>query len=231
MFTFAVPQQAVVPVLDEKDLYFPVHRIYCVGRNYGAHDLEMGGTGKPTPCFFSKPADAVFPIGPKETGSVPFPSATEDLNHEVELVIALGKGGRNIAVEQALEHVWGWAVGVDLTRRDLQAAAKAAGRPWESAKGFDASAPISHIRPKARAADMDAADLWLYVNNNERQKGRTSDMILNVAELIADISRLWTLQPGDLIFTGSPGGAGHLNRGDLVRAGVAGVGVLEFRLI
>lgn len=230
MFVFSVCPQPVVPILDKTDALFPVHRIYCVGRNYGAHDLEMGGSGRPVPFFFSKPADAVVAIGPKETGRVRYPSATGQLHHEVELVVAIGKRGRDIACEQALDYVYGWAVGVDLTRRDLQAAAKAKGQPWDPAKGFDQSAPISHIRPIERACNMDAVDLWLYVNNRERQKGNTADMIHSVREVIAAASRLWQLEPGDLIFTGSPAGVGPVERGDVVRAGIGGVGVVEFRV-
>lgn len=231
MFVFAPAAQPVVPVLDEKDVYFPVHRIYCVGRNYAEHDLEMGGTGKPEPCFFAKPADAVHPIGPKETGEVPYASATDNLQHEVELVIAIGKEGSDIPVEEAMDHVWGWAVGIDLTRRDLQNKAKAAGKPWTTGKSFDHSAPITHIRPKHRAPDMDAADVWLYVNNVEKQKGNTRTMILSVSELIHEASRYWRLMPGDLIFTGSPSGVSRIVPGDVVRAGVGGVGTLEFKLV
>lgn len=231
MFTFAPPQQPVVPVWGNEDALFPVNRIYCVARNYGAHDLEMGGTGKEKPFFFQKPADAVFPISEKETAEIPFPMMTDNLNHEIELVAAIGRGGKNIPVEEALSHVWGWAVGVDLTRRDLQAEAKAKGRPWTAAKSFDQSAPISSIRPVDKTVDTSAIGIWLYVNNQPVQKGNTNDMISNTAEVIAEISKYWELKAGDLIFTGTPGGVGKISKGDLVRGGCDGVGMIEFRLV
>ena len=218
MFVFSPGQQAVVPVWGRKDDYFPVHRIYCVGRNYRAHDLEMGGTGRSLPCFFMKPADAVFPVADNDIAEIPYPPMTNDLHHEVELVAAIGKGGRNIPVEEAAKHVWGWAVAVDLTRRDLQAEAKAKGRPWEAAKAFDHSAPISYIRPAAKCPAMDKADVWLYINAEKRQNGTTADMI-------------WELAPGDLILTGTPGGVGAVNRGETVNAGVSGAGAVRFKLV
>ncbi len=231
MFAFAPAPQSVVPVSGSPDVLFPVHRIYCVGRNYAEHDKEMGGTGRGTPCFFAKPADAVVAIDAKKTAEVDFPPMTDDLQHEVELVIAIGKAGANIAPQDARAHVYGWAVGVDLTRRDLQRQAKDMRRPWTTAKGFDQSAPISFIKPVDQAPDMQAAELWLYVNNNERQKGSTADMIWSIDEVIAEISRYWELRPGDLIFTGSPAGVARIQKGDVVRAGCAGVGTIEFKLV
>lgn len=231
MFAFAPSAQSVVPVAGSPDVLFPVHRIYCVGRNYAEHDREMGGTGRGVPCFFAKPADAVVPISPKKTAEVDFPPMTENLQHEVELVIAIGKKAKNVSLEQARACIWGWAVGVDLTRRDLQAAAKEMRRPWTTAKGFDQSAPISFIKPAEQAPDMSNAELWLYVNNQEKQKGSTADMIWSIDEVIAEISKYWTLQPGDLIFTGSPAGVSKIEKGDVVRAGCAGVGTIEFKLV
>ena len=231
MFAFAPCAQSVVPVAGAPDVLFPVHRIYCVGRNYAEHDLEMGGSGRGTPCFFAKPADAVVPIDCRKPAQVDYPGMTSNLQHEAELVIAIGKGGRDIAVENARSHVYGWAVGVDLTRRDLQAAAKEQRRPWTTAKGFDQSAPISWIKRVDQAPDADALDLWLYVNNEERQKGNTRSMIWSIDEVIAEISRYWELRPGDLIFTGSPAGVAAINRGDVVRAGCSGVGTIEFTLL
>ena len=231
MFAFAPSAQSVVPVAGSPDVLFPVHRIYCVGRNYAEHDREMGGTGRGVPCFFAKPADAVVPISPKKTAEVDFPPMTENLQHEVELVIAIGTKAKNVSLEQARACIWGWAVGVDLTRRDLQAAAKEMRRPWTTAKGFDQSAPISFIKPAEQAPDMTNAELWLYVNNQEKQKGSTADMIWSIDEVIAEISKDWTLQPGDLIFTGSPAGVSKIEKGDVVRAGCAGVGPIEFKLV
>ena len=210
MFAFAPSAQSVVPVAGSPDVLFPVHRIYCVGRNYAEHDREMGGT---------------------KTAEVDFPPMTENLQHEVELVIAIGKKAKNVSLEQARACIWGWAVGVDLTRRDLQAAAKEMRRPWTTAKGFDQSAPISFIKPAEQAPDMSNAELWLYVNNQEKQKGSTADMIWSIDEVIAEISKYWTLQPGDLIFTGSPAGVSKIEKGDVVRAGCAGVGTIEFKLV
>lgn len=231
MFVFAPAPQAVVPVSGEKNVFFPVNRVYCVGRNYADHDKEMGGTGKTTPCFFSKPADAVFPIDSGKTAQVPFPQRTENLQHEVELVVAVGKSGKDLTVGQAAECIWGWAVGVDLTRRDLQAEAKAKGRPWTTAKSFDYSGPVSHIVRKENVLDPSDTELWLYVNNECKQKGSTRDMIWSVAEVLAEISTYWELKAGDLVFTGSPSGVSTLHRGDIVRAGCNGIGMIEFELI
>ena len=204
---------------------FPVRRILCVGRNYAAHRREMGGDDRDPPFFFSKPADAVVSSG----ADIAYPLATADLHHEVELVAALGGGGENIAVEEALSRVFGYAVGVDLTRRDLQAAARAKGQPWDAAKGFDCSAPIGAIRP-ATGAPL-AGRIQLSVNGQTRQDAVIDDMIWNVAEIISQASRLWRLAPGDLIFTGTPEGVGPLVRGDRVRGQIDGVGDLDFGVI
>ena len=222
-FTHAPPPPVGVPVEGSADL-FPVRRVLCVGRNYAAHRREMGGDDRDPPFFFAKPADAVVPPG----GSVPFPSATDNLHHEIELVVALKSGGADIPVERALETVFGYAVGVDLTRRDLQALAKDKGQPWEAAKGFDASGPVSAIRPWTGAPPQGV--IRLSVNGAVRQEAVVADMIWNVAEIISEASRLWTLQAGDLIFTGTPEGVGPLQRGDRVEGEVEGVGALAFRL-
>jgi fumarylpyruvate hydrolase len=203
---------------------FPVRRILCVGRNYAAHRREMGGDDRDPPFFFAKPADAVAASG----AAIPYPSATADLHHEVELVVALGAGGADVAVGDALSLVFGYAVGVDLTRRDIQAAARAKGQPWEAAKGFDNSAPIGDIRradgptPQGR--------IRLSVNGVARQDAVVADMIWNVPEIISQASRLWRLAPGDLIFTGTPEGVGPLVRGDAVECEIDAVGRLEFRI-
>jgi fumarylpyruvate hydrolase len=204
---------------------FPVRRILCVGRNYAAHRREMGGDDRDPPFFFSKPADAVVPSG----ADIPYPLATADLHHEVELVAALGAGGADVAVADALSLVFGYAVGVDLTRRDLQAAARAKGQPWDAAKGFDNSAPIGAIRPAAGPPPQ--GRIRLRVNGDTRQDALVADMIWNVAEVISQASRLWRLAPGDLIFTGTPEGVGPLVRGDGVECHIDGVGDLDFRII
>jgi fumarylpyruvate hydrolase len=223
---YAVPAPPVpsVPVAGS-DRLFPVRRILCVGRNYAAHAREMGADpDREAPFFFSKPADAVT------TGSeVPYPPATLDLHHEVELVIALGAGGADLSPEAAEAAVFGWAVGVDLTRRDLQAEAKKQGRPWDAAKGFDASAPIAAITPRA-ALPSPAGRIRLSVDGQVRQDADLADMIWSPVEIVAQASRLWRLAPGDLIFTGTPEGVAALERGDAVEAAVDGLTPLRFRM-
>jgi fumarylpyruvate hydrolase len=199
---------------------FPVRRVFCVGRNYAAHAREMGhDPDREPPFFFTKPAGAVV----TDDADTPYPSVTERLEHEVELVVAIGRGGTDIPVDTALDHVWGYAVGIDLTRRDLQAEAKRLGRPWDTAKGFDASAPVGAIVP---AADVDptSGTIELRVGGELRQSGDLADQIWSVAETIAELSRFVSLAPGDLLFTGTPDGVGVLARGDLLEGSIAGVG-------
>ena len=201
---------------------FPVRRILCVGRNYAAHRREMGGDDREPPFFFTKPADAVVPPGRDPA----YPQATTNLHHEIELVVAIGKAGREVAVAEALSLVYGYAVGVDLTRRDLQNAAKDKGYPWDASKGFDESAPISAIRPWTGAAPQ--GRITLSVNGASRQDANLTNMIWNIPEIIAEASKLWALAPGDLIYTGTPEGVGPLVRGDRVEGEVEGVGRLSF---
>jgi fumarylpyruvate hydrolase len=208
------------------DQMFPLRRVFCVGRNYAAHAREMGADpDREPPFFFTKPADAVVPA----SGTVPYPSATSDLHHEVELVVALGAGGTAVAPDQALDLVWGYGVGLDLTRRDLQAVAKKNGRPWDMAKGFDASAPCSPL-PVAKTGHPQDARIWLEVNGQAKQEGNLNEMIWPIADVIASLSRLVALQPGDLIFTGTPAGVDALNPGDRVRGGVDGVTTFELTI-
>ena len=218
------PQRAAVPVAGSP-ARFPVRRIYCVGQNYRAHAREMGESGREPPFFFAKPPDAVH-LGPV----VPWPPMTRDLHHEIELVVALARGGRELTAEAALDGVFGYAVGVDLTRRDLQAAAKAKGRPWTTAKGFDHSAPVGALRPAAGGGHPLDAAVRLSVNGTLRQQGRTSDMTWSVAEILAELSRYFELAPGDLVFTGTPPGVGPLQPGDRVDGEIEGVGRLEFTM-
>jgi len=204
---------------------FPIRRVFCVGRNYGAHAREMGSDpNREPPFFFTKPADAVVPA----SGAVPYPPATQDLHHEVELVVALGAGGANIDPANALDLVWGYGVGLDLTRRDLQAVAKDSGRPWDMAKGFDASAPCSDLVPAATLGHPQDARIWLEVNGEVKQQGNLNEMIWPIPDVIATLSRLVTLAPGDLIYTGTPAGVAALKPGDQLRGGVDGVA--EFAL-
>lgn len=201
----------------------PVRRIFCVGRNYAAHAREMGrDPEREAPFFFAKPADALVDDG----AGVAYPPATAELHHEGELVVALGRGGRDIAVAAALAHVWGYGIGNDLTRRDLQAEAKAAGRPWDMAKGFDASAPCGPIHPVAAVGHPGQGALRVHVNGALRQQGDLAEMIWSVPEIIAYLSRLVVLAPGDLIFTGTPAGVGPLRPGDRCVVTVAGLGQL-----
>ena len=207
---------------------FPVRRILCVGRNYAAHAREMGqDPEREPPFFFTKPADAVVDTG----ADIPYPSMTADLHHEIELVVAIAEGGADISVDQALAHVFGYGVGVDLTRRDLQALAKDKGRPWDFAKGFDRSAPMGSLVPVSRIGHPGKAAIHLSVNGKSRQSADVSDMIWSVPEVIAEASRYIALAPGDLIFTGTPAGVGPLVRGDVVEGAVAGVGEVRFRIV
>jgi len=226
---FVIPTlpRPALPVAGTEARY-PVRRIYCVGRNYADHAREMGGdpTREP-PFFFGKPSDAVVPLG----GDIAYPPLTSNLHHEVELVVALGGGGRDIPVEKALACVYGYAVGIDLTRRDLQAKFKDKGQPWEMAKGFDQSAPVSALMPVSAGGHPSAGAIWLAVDGVDRQRGDLSQMTWNVAEVIAHLSAYVALAPGDLIFTGTPAGVGALARGNRVRCGIEGVGELEIALV
>ncbi len=202
---------------------FAVRRVYCVGRNYEEHVREMGNDTREPPFFFSKPADAVVVGG----ASIPYPPQTEDLHHEIELVVAIGKDGANIAAADALDHVYGYAAGLDMTRRDIQAVAKKAGRPWDMAKGFDFSAPIGTIEPASAIGHPDTGAITLSVNGTERQRGDLSDQIWGVADTIAYLSTLVTLKAGDIIMTGTPAGVGAVVRGDVLEGAIAGIGTVR----
>ena len=229
-FVFPPAVVATVPVAGTTDL-FPVHRIYCVGRNYVEHALEMGGTGREAPFFFMKPADAVLPLLPGRIGEMRYPSHTTDLHHEVELVVAIGKGGRDIEAAEVIDHIWGYAVGIDMTRRDLQAMAKKAGRPWCVAKGFDESAPIGPIHRIEETGIVNRANIYLNVNGVSRQRSDVDKLIWNIAETIEILSGLFALMPGDLIYTGTPAGVGAVVRGDLLEAGIDGLGKIAVRMV
>jgi fumarylpyruvate hydrolase len=220
------PQPSVeVAGSDER---FPVHRIYCVGRNYAKHAREMGmDPDREPPFFFSKPADAVVANGTP----VPYPSRTSNLHHELELVVAIGAGGRDIPLDSALTHVYGYAVGLDLTRRDQQFAARDQGRPWDVAKGFDHSAPVSAIRPAAEMGHLEQGAIWLEVNGETRQRANLSEMIWSVPEIVAELSTYFELRPGDLIFTGTPEGVGPVTRGDSLVGGIDGLETLRITIV
>ena len=200
-----------------------MRRVYCVGRNYAEHAREMGNDERDPPFFFSKPADAVV-VGGED---IPYPSQTSDFHYEIELVVAIGKDGENIAPENALDHVYGYAVGLDMTRRDLQAVAKKAGRPWDMAKGFDLSAPIGTIEPAAQIGHPGKGAITLDVNSTERQRGDLSDQIWGVADTIAYLSTYVALKAGDLIMTGTPAGVGAVVRGDVLEGTIEGVGTVR----
>lgn len=226
-YLFDPPAPATVPILGTS-ARFPVHRIYCVGRNYAEHAKEMGAAvDREQPTFFMKPADAVVTDG----RDVPYPPGTTNLHHEVELVVALHSGGAGIGVADAPSHVHGYAVGLDLTRRDLQAAAKAKGLPWDTAKGFDGSAPVSAIVPASAVGHPARGELWLDVAGERRQQADISEMVFAIPEIIAALSQLYTLRAGDLIFTGTPSGVGALRRGDAFRAGYGGHVELAGRIV
>ena len=205
---------------------FPVHRVYCVGRNYEEHAKEMGFTGREPPFFFLKPTDSLVVVDAGQTGRMPYPSLTQNLHHEIELVVAIGKGGRNIKATDAVKHIYGYAVGLDMTRRDLQNEMKKQGRPWCIGKAFDQSAPIGPITPAAGAGDVNQAEISLQVNGSDRQRSNVDKLIWNVAETIEHLSAAWELQAGDLIFTGTPEGVAAVVKGDRLVGQVAGLGSL-----
>jgi fumarylpyruvate hydrolase len=218
MHLFQLPQSSVAKA--GTDVRFPVRRIYCIGRNYAEHAREMGhDPNREAPFFFSKPADAIVASG----AEIPWPPRTNNLHHEIELVVALAKGGENIGVEHALEHVFGYAVGIDLTRRDLQKEAKEKGRPWDTAKGFDHSAPISPLHGVDDIGHPQAGRIWLDVNGKNRQQGDLNELIWTVPESLAELSTLFRLEPGDLIYTGTPAGVGPVVAGDKLTGGIDGI--------
>lgn len=220
------PKQASIGVVGS-DGRFPLRRVFCVGRNYAAHAREMGNDpDREPPFFFMKPADAVVPA----EGVVPYPPQTESLHHEIEMVVALGQGGKNISPEEAMGLVWGYGVALDLTRRDMQDVAKKMSRPWDLSKGFDASAPCSKLIPAATICHPNTARIWFEVNGTMRQEGNLNEMIWKIPEIISHISQSVELQPGDLIFTGTPAGVGELKRGDQVRGGLEGVTDFQFTI-
>ena len=229
-YIFPPAPPVAIPVVGSQQ-QFPVHRIYCVGRNYEEHALEMGHSGREPPFFFMKPADAVVIAMPGQTADLPYPSLTHNFHHEIELVVAIGKGGSNIAVEQAQQHIFGYAVGLDMTRRDLQSEMKKQGRPWSIGKGFDHSAPMGAITVASAVSDITAADICLRVNGAMRQSSQIARLIWNVSETIAQLSTAWALQPGDLIYTGTPAGVGAVVAGDTLEASITGLTPISLRVV
>jgi len=229
-FVFAPSPVVSLPVVGS-DARFPVRRVFCVGRNYAEHAREMGFTGREAPFFFCKPADALLPVADGATGAMSYPSRTRDLHYEMELVVALGQGGRDIPVEQAGDCIWGYALGLDMTRRDLQGEAKKQGRPWEVGKAFDQSGPIGPVYPRSAVRLDDKAVISLNVNGERRQLSDLSQMIWNVPEIITSLSSLFELRPGDLIFTGTPEGVGAVQVGDVLVGKVDGLGELRVAIV
>jgi fumarylpyruvate hydrolase len=230
-FVFTPEAPVAVPVAGS-DAQFAVRRVYCVGRNYAAHAREMGfDPDREPPFFFCKPTDAVVPVAYGETLELTYPSQTQNYHYEAELVAVIGKSGADIEVEQALDHVWGYAVGVDMTRRDLQMKMREMGRPWEIGKAFDRSAPMGPIHPASAVGHIQNAGLWLTVNGETRQKSDVSHLIWSVAETVAYLSKFFRLEPGDVIFTGTPEGVGAVKAGDQMKVGIEHLGELTVRIV
>lgn len=223
MYVFDAPPQVSLAVHGTQDR-FPIRRIFCVGRNYEAHAREMGkDPTREAPFFFTKPADAALDT----PCTIAYPKLTEDLHHEIELIIAIGKGGSEIAEADVMDHVWGASVGIDLTRRDLQAEAKRMARPWDWGKGFDQSAPIAAIKPIAQVPSVETGRIWLAVNGEVRQDADLADLIWSVREHVATLSQAMTLAPGDIVMTGTPAGVAAVGPGDVITGGVDGIGELQ----
>ena len=229
-FVFNPAPTIAIPVAGS-DEQFAVRRVYCVGRNYVEHAKEMGFTGREPPFFFLKPNDALVVVPTGETGTMAYPPLTKDLHHEIELVVAIGTGGKNIKAADAHKHVYGYAVGLDMTRRDLQNDMKKQGRPWDIGKSFEQSAPIGPIVPVAQAGEAEKAEISVQVNGTDRQRSNVSKLIWNVAETIEHLSAAWELQPGDLIYTGTPEGVGAVVRGDTLEGGVDGLTGIKLKVV
>ena len=229
-FVIEPPPLVSVPVSGSTDR-FPVRRVWCVGRNYVEHAKEMGFTGREPPFFFAKPADALVVVNDGETGDMPYPAGTRDLHHEIELVVAIGATGRNVAAADAARFIYGYAIGLDMTRRDLQMESRKQGRPWEVGKAFDASAPIGPIHKAAPGGPFAAGAISLEVNGAARQASDISKLIWNIGEIIEHLTSLWSIAPGDLIYTGTPEGVAAVVRGDLMVGRVAGLGELRVRVV
>jgi fumarylpyruvate hydrolase len=221
------PAQAYLPIRGSKAV-FPIHRIYCVGRNYAAHAIEMGGDpDREPPFFFQKNPDNVVING----ADFPYPDKSSDVHFEIEMLVALHKGGRNIPLDKAMECVWGYGVGLDMTRRDLQGECKKMGRPWEIGKAFEQSAPCSDLVPASEIGHPDAGAIWLDVNGQRRQEGDLNQLIWKVPEMISYLSGLFELAPGDVIMSGTPAGVGAINKGDVMHGHVEGVGDVHCKVI
>ena len=229
---YAIAPAPVVSLpIRDSELHFPVRRVYCVGRNYVEHAKEMGFTGREAPFFFLKPADAVVPCAAGATASIAYPSLTKNYHHEVELVVAIGTGGKNIAAADAAKHIFGYAVGLDMTRRDLQGESKKTGRPWEIGKAVDQSAPVGPITPITISGEINSGSVALTVNGKTTQSSDIDKLIWNINEIIEHLSAAWELQPGDLIMTGTPEGVAAVVAGDVMVASCAGVATITVKVV
>ncbi|MEA3085242.1 MAG: fumarylpyruvate hydrolase [Paraburkholderia sp.] len=228
-----VPSLAVAPGNNgDTNSRFPVRRVYCVGRNYAAHVREMGfDPDREPPFFFQKPADSIVVAAAGHAAQLSYPPCTSEYHFEIELVVAIGTAGRNISVERANDHIWGYAVGLDMTRRDLQIDARNKGRPWELGKSFDQSAPVSLLHPAASVGHPSSGEIWLQVDGQDRQRSDLANLVWSVPEIVANLSTYFELQPGDLIFTGTPEGIGPVQRNEVMRGGIAGLTDIEVRVI
>ena len=230
-YVFPPEPQVAVPI-SGSDAVFPVRRIYCVGRNYAAHAREMGfDPDREPPFFFCKPDNSIVVVPPGQTVEIAYPPQTSDFQHEIELVVAIGRGGRDIPIEQANDHVFGYAVGLDMTRRDLQLRARDKGRPWELGKAFDESAPIAPIVPASAIGHPASGAVWVQVDGADKQRSDIAKLIWSVPEVIANLSSFFELQPGDLIYTGTPEGVGKVERGQTMRGGIDGLGELSVKVV
>jgi fumarylpyruvate hydrolase len=229
-YVITPPAPVAVPVVGSSDT-FPVNRIYCVGRNYVEHAKEMGFTGREPPFFFMKPADAVVVVPKGKTVDLPYPSLTKDFQHEIELVVCIGTGGKDIKAADAKKHIYGYAVGLDMTRRDLQGEAKKLGRPWDIGKGFDDSAPIGPITPASAAGDVENAEIFVQVNGKDKQRSTVTKLIWNIGEIIEHLSAAWELAPGDLIYSGTPEGVAAVVKGDVMLGSVAGLESITLKVV
>ena len=229
-YVIPAPDPVSVPVVGSKDR-FPVGRIYCVGRNYVEHAKEMGFTGREPPFFFIKPADCCLVVEAGQTGQLRYPPMTKDFQHEIELVACIGTGGKNIKAADAKNHIYGYAVGLDMTRRDQQGEQKKLGRPWCIGKTFDQAAPIGPITPAAQAGDVENAEIFVQVNGRDRQRSTVTKLIWNIGEIIEHLSQAWELKPGDLIYTGTPEGVAAVVPGDTLLGSVHGLTPLSVKVV
>lgn len=228
-FLFAPPPQAVLPIVGEKNLYFPLHRVYFIGHSYSAHNKELNAPDEPV--IFLKPVDAVVPVPEGTVAEISYPPQSDNFQHEIELVVALKSGGRDLTPEEAEKAIYGFAVGCDFTRRDWHFRMRDKGQPWEKGKTVDSALPVTALRPIERTPELQNLGIWLYVNSEKKQDGNIDQMLFTPAELISHLSKFWELKAGDIVFTGTPAGVGPVKKGDFLKGGIAGVGTLDMKIV